>query len=66
MAELKPCPFCGSDDVGIGHKLPEFGEELTHYVVCNKCGSKTANFRNKQTAVNVWEARAEDGKHQSN
>ena len=60
--ELKPCPFCGSNDVGIGHKYPDFGEELKHFVVCNKCGSRTANFRSEKTAVNIWDSRwAEDG-----
>ena len=62
MAELKPCPFCGSDDVGTGFKYPEYGETLKHFVVCNKCGSKTADYRKKQTAIHAWERRAEDGK----
>ena len=62
MSELKPCPFCGSDDVGIAYRMPEFGEQVKYFVVCNKCGSRTANFRSTRTAVNVWEARVEDGK----
>ena len=61
MAELKPCPFCDSRDVGVGFKLPEFGKELTHFVVCNTCGSRTANFRRKDNAVTIWNGRAEDG-----
>ena len=62
QTELKPCPFCGSDDVGVGLRLPEFGEVLMHFVVCNKCGSRTASFRSEQTAINVWQTRrTEDG-----
>lgn len=31
MAELLPCPFCGSDDVHIANAYP-------HYVYCLSCG----------------------------
>ena len=31
MAELLPCPFCGSDDVHIVDSFP-------HYIYCLNCG----------------------------
>jgi hypothetical protein len=54
MWTLEPCPFCQSDDVEFAMRMPDFGEELAHYVRCNKCGSRTAAFRQKQTAGIVW------------
>lgn len=33
MAELKPCPFCGSTDVHITEAWP-------HYAFCLECGIK--------------------------
>lgn len=54
MAELKPCPFCGSADVGVGIELPQFGQELKRFVVCNCCGSRTASYRKEDVAVGIW------------
>lgn len=42
MAELKNCPFCGSDDVHITNAFP-------HYVYCLNCGMMT------QLAGKAWE-----------
>lgn len=59
--ELKPCPFCGSKDVDVGFSFPQFGEQAKMFVVCNICGSRTANFRKKSTAIEIWNVRAENG-----
>lgn len=48
MAELKPCPFCGSDKVKIGRKsafagfngLDERVENHTFSVRCNACHAR--------------------------
>lgn len=35
---MKPCPFCGSDDVGYGYRAHPDGRELT-MIACSNCGA---------------------------
>lgn len=53
MNELKPCPFCGSDDVEVVQLMPD----SSFMTVCSKCpvsiGAKT-----KDEAINLWNKRA--------
>ena len=63
MAELKPCPFCGSgarivcfemtDDDGEDHE--------TYSAECENCGCCTP-FQCRESAEETWNRRAEDGK----
>lgn len=50
MAELKPCPFCGSDDVGVGYEYPEFGEELRYFGLGfpNESGNDFCSYGEKE------------------
>ena len=52
--ELKPCPFCGSDDV-FGGMLEE-----VHYVECCDCCAKVESYNGLEDAVAGWNARAID------
>lgn len=54
MSELKPCPFCGSDDVFRG-----MFEEV-HYVECWDCSAKVESYNGLEDAVAGWNARAID------
>ena len=38
MAETKPCPFCGSNDLGIG-RHNEDREGFPTYIYCSDCGA---------------------------
>ena len=58
MDELKPCPFCGSADVGTALQMPQFGEVVKTYVVCNACGCRTAEYKKASVAVTIWNERA--------
>lgn len=43
MSELKPCPFCGSNDIdpnGCASQLSEFGPLVTR-PACDNCGATT-------------------------
>lgn len=49
MAELKPCPFCGSEKTRLNfHQAKYYGQnhsgakkiKFTGYIVCNKCRSR--------------------------
>jgi Lar family restriction alleviation protein len=56
--KLKPCPFCGSEDVTLygGHYL---GNPLG--VVCRNCGAMSKTnillYRGEETAINNWNQR---------
>ena len=53
--ELKPCPFCGSDDVVFGAAL-----EDEYYVECFGCSAKVESCNGLEDAVAGWNARAID------
>ena len=52
--ELKPCPFCGSDDV----TCDRF--EDVHYVECCDCCAKVETYNGIEDAVKTWNTRAID------
>lgn len=56
MRTLKPCPFCGSNDVELKKKkiLCEW------YVRCNTCGVRTENEDRASYARMTWNRRATD------
>lgn len=53
--ELKPCPFCGSDDVTCAAGL-----EDEYYVECWDCSAKVESCNGLEDAVAGWNARAID------
>lgn len=53
--ELKPCPFCGSDDVVFGAGLDD-----EYYVECWDCGAKIETYNGIEDAVKTWNTRAID------
>ena len=59
--ELKPCPFCGSDDVQYAF-LPDCDDR--NYVMYNNCGATTDSIDTlpERTALEVWNMRAENDK----
>lgn len=48
MNELKPCSFCGSDDVFRGML------EEVHYVECCDCCAKVESYNGLEDAVAGW------------
>ena len=52
--ELKPCPFCGSDDVTCNRF------EDVYYVECFSCSAKVESYNVLEDAVARWNARAID------
>ena len=56
--KLKPCPFCGSDDVTVRW----FFHNDTYHVLCNQtlCHSKDPDGLNKQEAIEAWNRSAKN------
>lgn len=55
--ELKPCPFCGSEDVVLQESIIYPGE---YYVCCNVCGILTNRYSNRSLAISAWNKRVEN------
>jgi Lar family restriction alleviation protein len=49
--KLKPCPFCGSDDV-------ELDLDYRWRIVCRDCDSKGSGYEENKKAVAAWNRRA--------
>lgn len=71
MSDLKPCPFCGGDDVNMGVR-PHFREGKGNgwTVLCADCGGSIgyierpdghfyAEYDTKSEAIAAWNSRAE-------
>ena len=52
--ELKPCPFCGSEDVSCGRL------EDVYFVECWDCCAKVETYNGIEDAVKTWNTRAID------
>ena len=62
MAELKPCPFCGNNAKPRRFTSGMFKQTTVHYVECVVCRVRTSVELDIETAADVWNRRAEDGK----
>ena len=57
---LKPCPFCGSNDIATEEEYSSdtgysFGG---HIVICNDCEMQTKHYETQEEAVKAWNKRA--------
>jgi Lar family restriction alleviation protein len=59
MKKLKPCPFCGSDDIGIGKATTNFFEER-FFVVCDNCGASSKKSKDVWRCVEAWNRMAKE------
>ena len=57
MTDLKPCPFCASDNVRIAVTM----HESWYYGECESCGGRTDFCDSQAEAIAAWNARAELG-----
>ena len=59
MAKLKPCPFCGSDDLIVC----ESKKRAYFYVSCYECGAECGGCEGLEEAIEEWNRRVkEDGR----
>lgn len=71
MTKLKPCPFCGGENITIyrdsdldfSGESEEYREDEGYIAVCDVgrwgCGASIASQPTKSEAIEVWNARAE-------
>lgn len=50
MKKLKPCPFCGSNDLDIERKC-------LFFVTCYKCDCEGPAKKDKEEAIDAWNKR---------
>lgn len=56
MTELKCCPFCG------GEAMIAHNECFDDFIaLCKHCNASTRLFDNKETAIEAWNRRVENG-----
>lgn len=53
--ELKPCPFCGSDEV----KVQNFLSEAKYYgILCCECDTRACTHFDRESVIKAWNTRA--------
>ena len=55
MTELKPCPFCGADEVNLSVREDDDG---VPYIYCYGCDSAYYNDNLSQNIIEMWNRRA--------
>ena len=57
--EAKPCPFCGSNNLGIIAATNIYNFDNTHpcHVFCHKCGGTTGYRASDKDALETWNNR---------
>lgn len=54
--KLKPCPFCGSEEVGVVDHISPQGDK-NYTVICVSCGASVNNYSTPQYAKRKWNGR---------
>lgn len=52
--DLKPCPFCGGENIGVYKS----SVADVWYATCNGCGCKIDSYTDRDLAINNWNNRA--------
>ncbi|WP_340611132.1 Lar family restriction alleviation protein [Xenorhabdus bharatensis] len=62
--EIKPCPFCGGENLGVDHEHDKRNGLYDSWVICFECDSKgPISYYNKSkddavdNAINLWNKR---------
>lgn len=56
MIDLKPCPFCGGNEVKVRHEK-YWRPKLSSNVICKECFANTGWFDTDEEAINAWNRR---------
>lgn len=53
LNELKPCPFCGGENVKTQYEL------FRPYIICYKCHAQTPCYNDYKSAKEAWNRRVD-------
>ena len=57
--ELKPCPFCGSEDIETGYDESRVKTKIYgHFVECQDCFGASGYCGTKEDAIKSWNTRS--------
>lgn len=56
--ELKPCPFCGGDNLGLNHTGERPEEATLWWVDCYECSESSHPRGSSKAAIAAWNRRA--------
>ena len=56
MSELKPCPFCGYEEMVVSPT----GYHGAYIAYCIRCHASTGDYDTKVEAIEAWNRRAND------
>lgn len=59
MADLKHCPFCGSE-AKLEYQYPPFGKRRISIVRCNRCRCNSGEWGRVDNAIKAWNRRVKD------
>ena len=52
--KLKPCPFCGSKDIGLNDAVDMPNSHYWAEVVCGNCCRRTSSYKTATEAITAW------------
>lgn len=52
---LKPCPFCGSLEIGMDSD--EYCQDVLHWCCCMRCGVEGPARQSRRFAIKKWQSR---------
>ena len=58
MAELKPCPFCGSDNIRQVCTSDFDGSYMVFSMRCDSCGTMIGWQKTRKQAIDAWNKRS--------
>lgn len=60
MAELKPCPFCGSERI----ETNIISDTPQAYLKCRRCGIEQSIYPTEENAIEAWNTRAKESERE--
>ena len=56
--ELKPCPFCGSENI----EITSYCADLV-FIQCDGCGATFPHFDSEKEAIKAWNGRVDNAEN---
>lgn len=62
MTDLKPCPFCGSENTAMFYQNenPYGDTDIRYFVKCKKCKCRSKKCKSEEMASHRWNRREKE------